>query len=128
MLVQKKNFGDFYNDIRNQFPKMKELTTWDEYDWSLEIYENSMIMTELSREMAVWSLDGKLEETQRLMDFIENYFHEGDSSVTSIIYTDFLVTIMEIKDKETRETIKKMMKPETAKHYKQLFNFYREVN
>ena len=62
------------------------------------------------------------------MDFIENYFNEGDSSVTSIIYTDFLVTIMEIKDKETRETIKKMMKPETAQHYKQLFNFYREAN
>tara|TARA_R110002124_G_scaffold279534_1_gene452133 strand:- start:361 stop:684 length:324 start_codon:yes stop_codon:yes gene_type:complete len=107
---------------------MRELTTWDNYAWTLNGCENSMIMTELSQEMAVWASNGEVEETQRLLDFIENYFFEGDNGVTSIIYTDFLVTIIEIKDKEIRETIKRMMKPETAKHCKQLFKFYREAN
>jgi O-acetylhomoserine/O-acetylserine sulfhydrylase-like pyridoxal-dependent enzyme len=62
------------------------------------------------------------------MDFIEKYFYDGSLEVISIIYTDFLVTIMEIDDKEIRETIKKMMKPETAKQYMELFKYYQEPN
>jgi uncharacterized Fe-S cluster-containing protein len=127
MLLQKNNFVDFYNEIRDQFPKMKELETWDKYDSSLDGYENSMIMSELSEEMARWVAEGREKEGQRLMDLIERYFHEGDVPVTSIIYTDFLVTIMEAK-KGTREAIKKMMGPETEKHYKNLFKFYRELD
>jgi len=127
MEVQKKNFVDFYNEIRDQFPKMKELSTWDNYDWSLDGSENSLIMSELSEEMAKWVADGKESEGQRLMNLVERYFHEGDVPVTSIIYTDFLVTIMEAK-KGTREKIKTMMGPETERHYKNLFNFYRELD
>jgi hypothetical protein len=127
MLVQKKNFVDFYNEIRDQFPKMRELDAWNNYDWSSDGYEHSAIMTELSKEMAHWVAEGQGTEGQRLMDLIERYFHEGDVPVTSIIYTDFLVTIMEAK-KGTRETIKKMMGPETERHYKNLFNFYRELD
>lgn len=125
MLVQKKNLEDFYNEIRDQFPKIKKLDTWDKYDWSMNGYENSAIMTEVSNEMARWTYEGELNETQRLLNIIERYFHEGDTPLTSMIYTDFLVTIMEVK-KETREVIKKMMGPESEKHYKHLFKFYRE--
>jgi hypothetical protein len=127
MLLQKKNFEDFYNEIRSQFPKMKELDTWDKYDWSLQGHENSAIMTELSREMANWVTKGNELDVQRLMNIVEKYFIEGDVPVISIIYTDFLVTIMEVK-KEIRERIKKMMGPETEKHYKNLFKFYRELD
>jgi len=127
MLLQKKNFEDFYNEIRNQFPKMREMDTWDKYDRSLNGYENSSIMTELSREMASWVTQGQNEEAQKMMSIVEKYFHEGDDSVNSIIYTDFLVTIMEVK-KETREVIKKMMGPETERRYKNLFTFYRELD
>ena len=127
MLLQKKNFVDFYNEIRDQFPKMRELDTWDNYDWSLEGSENSMIMSELSKEMANWVANGQESEGRSMMDMIERYFHEGDVPVTSIIYTDFLVTIMEVK-KEVREKIKRMMGPQTEKHYKNLFNFYRELD
>jgi hypothetical protein len=125
MLLQKKNFEDFYNEIRDQFPKMRQLNTWDKYDWSLGGSENSMIMSELSMEMANWVADGQESEGKRMMDMIERYFHEGDIPVISIIYTDFLVTIMEQR-KEIREVIKKMMGSETEKHYKNLFKFYRE--
>ncbi|MBI3221348.1 MAG: hypothetical protein HYZ44_17690 [Bacteroidetes bacterium] len=106
---------------------MRELNTWDNYDWSADSNDNFMIMTELSREMAKWVAEGHETEGQRLMDLIERYFHEGDDAVTSIIYTDFLVTIMEAK-KEPRERIKKMMGPETETHYKNLFNFYFETD
>jgi hypothetical protein len=58
MLLQKKNFEDFYNDIRRQFPKIKELTTWDRYDWTLKGHENSQIIEEISLEMAVWASNG----------------------------------------------------------------------
>ena len=125
MLLQKKNFEDFYNEIRDQFPKMRELDTWNKYVWTLDGYENSMIMIELSKEMANWVANGKESEGKKLMDVIERYFHEGDMPLTSIIYTDFLVTIMEAK-KDVREVIKKMMGSETEKQYKNLFEFYRE--
>ncbi len=127
MMLQKKNFGDFYNEIRDQFPKTKELETWVKYDWSLGGFENSMIMSELSREMVDWVANGKESEGQKMMDLIERYFHEGDVPVVSIIYTDYLVTIMEAK-KKVREAIKKMMGPETEKSYKKLLLVYRELD
>jgi hypothetical protein len=124
-MLQKRNFGHFYNEIRDQFPKMRKLHTWDKYDWGSDGFENSMIMSELSREMADWVAEGQESEGQKMMDLIERYFHEGDVPVVSIIYTDYLVTIMEAK-KDVRETIKKMMGPETEKSYKNLLLLYRE--
>lgn len=125
MLVQKKNYEDFYKEIRQEFPRMKQLGIWEECDWSNNGYEHSMIMSELSQEMAIWITEGLDSEVQRLMDTIERYFEEGTISVTSIIYTDFLVTIMEAK-KEVRDIIKSMMGSETQKHYQKLFDGYRE--
>lgn len=125
MLVQKKNYEDFYKEIRQEFPRMKQLGIWEECDWSNNGYEHSMIMSELSQEMAIWITEGLDSEVQRLMDTIERYFEEGTISVTSIIYTDFLVTIMEAK-KEVRDIIKSMMGSETQKLYQKLFDGYRE--
>jgi len=125
MLKQKKNFEDFYNEIRGVFPRIKQLETWSNYDWSVYGFENSLIMSEVAMEMATWVSEGDTSEAQRLMDVIERYFHEGDVRVTSFIYTDFLVTIMEAK-KDPREVIKSMMGPETKKHYIRLFDLYRE--
>jgi hypothetical protein len=127
MIVQKKNFKDFYKEIRQGFPRINDLDTWNKYDSSVNGYEHSLIMSELSEEMARWVVEGQNTEAQRLMDKVERYFNEGDVPVTSIIYTDFLVTIMEAK-REPRELIKKMMGPETEKHYKNLFTFYRELD
>jgi hypothetical protein len=62
-----------------------------------------------------------------MMDIVEIYFYQGDEQVSSIIYTDFLATIMETK-KEVREVIKKMMGIETGRYYKNLLNFYREID
>jgi hypothetical protein len=127
MQVPKKNFNDFYNEIREQFPKMKQLDTWDKYDWSSDGYENSMIMSELSYEMGTWVDEGHIGDGQSMMDLIERYFHEGNMAVTSIIYSDFLVTIMEMK-RNVREMIKKMMGPQTEMHYHNLLNLYRELD
>jgi len=127
MLVQKKTFEDFYNEIRHEFPRMNELETWVKYDCSVNGYEHSLIMSELSKEMANWVAGGQNTEAQRLMDTVERYFHEGDVPVASIIYSDFLVTIMETK-KDGREMLKGMMGPETKKHYMNLLNLYRELD
>ena len=127
MMLQKKNFRDFYNEIRVQFPEMRKLDTWDKYDWSSDGFEHSIIMSELSREMADWVAEGQVSEGQKMMDLIERYFIEGDVPVISIIYSDYLVTIMEAK-KDVREMIKKMMGPETEKSYKNLLQLYRELD
>lgn len=127
MLEQKKNLEDFYKEIRNEFPRMNKLETWVKYDWSISGFEHSIIMSELSHELANWVASGQNTEAQKLMDKVESYFHEGDVRVTLIIYTDFLVTIMEAK-KEDREMIKRMMGSETKKHYINLLNLYRELD
>lgn len=64
-ITKKKNFEDFYNEIRDQFPKMRELDTWGE--------------------MASWVTQGKESDVQRLMTIDERYSGEGDVPVTSII-------------------------------------------
>lgn len=125
MVVQKTQV-DFYNELRSQFHKIEKLSTWKEYDWSSDGFDNAFIMTELSQELERWVADGERDDVQRVMDIIELYFHEGNSAVTSFLYTDFLVTVMEAK-KEDRDVIKAMMKPETVKHYSNLLNLYREA-
>lgn len=62
-----------------------------------------------------------------MLNIVERYFHEGHVPVTYIIYTDFLVTIMEAK-KDVRETIKSMMGPETQSKYKELLTCYSEMD
>lgn len=125
-MLKQKTHVDFYNELRGQFPKMERLNTWKENDWSEDGNDIMFIMTELSQELARWVADGERDDVQRVMDIVELYFIEGSSTVASFLYTDFLVTVMEAK-KEDREVIKAMMKPETAKHYNNLFNFYREA-
>lgn len=128
MLVKKKNFENFYSEIRSEFPKIRALSTWDENDWSIDGSDNSIIMSEICVEMSLWASKGYLIDTRKLMDFIEEYFSIGDMLVTSIIYTSFLVTIMEIKNKENRDTIKQMMGSKSSKNYIHLLDYYREAN
>ncbi|MDQ8005489.1 MAG: hypothetical protein REI64_11870 [Pedobacter sp.] len=125
-MLKQKTHVDFYNELRGQFPKMESLDTWKVYDWSEDGNDIMFIMTELAQELARWVADGERDDVQTVMDIVELYFHEGNSTVTSFLYTDFLVTVMEAK-KEDRDVIKSMMKPETVKHYSNLFNFYREA-
>lgn len=51
---------------------MKELSTWDKYDWSLDGSENVLIMSEIADEMVRWVADRQESEAQRLMDLVEN--------------------------------------------------------
>lgn len=127
MYLEKKNFEDFYNELRNQFPSINELNTWSLYDWRVNGYKHSLIMSELAIETANLLSHGQLSETEEIMNIVEKYFHEGDTPVISILYSDFLVTIMETK-KETREALKKMMGTQTINQYNRLLYFYREAD
>nr|WP_294932667.1 hypothetical protein [uncultured Flavobacterium sp.] len=114
--------------MKNLFPKITELKTWNKYNWSVDGYENSMIMSELAEEIILWTSNNKLEDSQNFFAYLELCLEVCDERVTSFIYTDFLVTIMEAKEKETRELIKKMMLSKTKEFYLRLFQFYNESN
>lgn len=126
MLDNKKNIEEFYIDLRNQFPKIKELKTWDKYNWTVEGNENSMIMSELGDEIILWTFNNKLDLTRKFLNYLELCLDVYDERVTSFIYTDFLTTIMEIKDRNKRASIKEMMSDKTKELYQKLFQFYRE--
>jgi hypothetical protein len=126
MLDNKKNIEEFYIDLKNKFPKIAELKTWNKYNWSIEGYENSMIMSDLAEEIILWTSNDKLEDSRNFFNFLELCLNVYDERVTSFIYTDFLITIMEAENKETRELIKKMMLSKTKEFYQLLFQFYSE--
>ncbi|MWB96226.1 hypothetical protein GON26_17830 [Flavobacterium sp. GA093] len=128
MLDKKKNIEEFYIDLKNRFRKIKELKTWNKYNWSIDGCENSIIMSELAEEIILWTSNNKVEDSQNFFDYLESCLEVYDERVTSLIYSDFLVTIMEVKEKETRELIKKMMLSKTRELYQRLFQFYSESN
>ncbi|TDO71065.1 hypothetical protein EV143_11057 [Flavobacterium chryseum] len=126
MLDNKKNIEEFYIDLKNKFPKIAELKTWNKYNWSIEGSENSMIMSDLAEEIIFWTSNDKLEDSRFFFEYLESCLKNYDQRVTSFIYTDFLVTIIETKNKEARELIKKMMLSKTKEFYQRLFQFYSE--
>ncbi|EDM34426.1 hypothetical protein PBAL39_19085 [Pedobacter sp. BAL39] len=121
----RKNFEDFYCHVRNEFSQIGLLNAWTRYDWSLGGNENSFIMSELCMEMAGWVSKGSQTDTKCFMDIIEQYLTDGDIALISMIYTDFLVAIVELKSNE-RDVIKGMMGVETRTHYQNLLNLYSE--
>ena len=121
-----KNINQFYQYLKNTFPQINRCKFWDEYDWSENGYENSFIMTEIAREINSWNVKSEYDEFTKLFQIIENGFTEYDNATSSFLTTDFLVTIMEIEDKNTRDEIKKFMKSKTQEKYKEMLKFYRE--
>lgn len=127
MHIPKKNIEQFYRALQEQFPEINNLSTWINYAWYENGSENSMIMSEIADEMIRWASEERWAETENMLNFIEDAFTEYDKRTSSFIYTDFLVEITEIKNKKLRESIKALMKTETANQYKQLLHFYREA-
>lgn len=126
MLDNKKNIEEFYNDLKNRFQKIAEMKIWSKYNWSVEGCENSLIMSELAEEIILWTDINKLEDVKKFFEYLESCLEVYNDRVISFIYTDFLVTIMEVKEKEKRELIKKMMLSKTIELYQRLFLFYSE--
>lgn len=122
-----KNITQFYKELKNNFPKINQCKFWDEYDWSEEGYENSFIMTEIAREVSGWNVKSEYGDFTKLFKIIEDGFVEYDKSTSSFLATDFLVTIMEIKDKFIRDEIKKFMRSKTKENYGEMLKFYREL-
>ncbi len=122
-----KNITQFYQELKGNFPKITQCKFWDEYDWSEEGYEDSSIMTEIAREISHWNVKLEYGEFSKLFQIVENGFHEYDIRTSSFLATDFLVTIMEIKDKFIRDEIKKFIRSKTQEKYREMLKFYREV-
>ena len=120
-----KNIEQFYQELKNNFPKINQCKFWNEYDSSEEGYEHSSIMTEIAREISSWDIK-EYGEFSRLFQFIENAFLTHDNRTTSFLATDFLVTIMEIENKFVRDEIKKNMRSKTQETYREMLKFYNE--
>lgn len=122
-----KNIIQFYKLLKTNFPKINQCKFWNEYYLSENGYENSIIMTELAQEISTWDIKKEYEEFTKLFNIIEIGFEEYDISTTSYLATDFLVTIMEIKNKLLRSEIKSYMKYKTQEKYSEMLKFYKEI-
>lgn len=122
-----KNIEEFYQELKNTFPKIDQCLFWDDYNWSEDSYDNSLIMTEIAREISQWDIKSEYWEFTKLFQIIEKGFVEYNLKTSSFLATDFLVTIMEIKDKFIRDEIKKFMRSKTQEEYREMLKFYREV-
>jgi hypothetical protein len=69
--------------------------------------------------------DDNLHDAEGFMETIESAWKEYDDETTSFIYTDLVVTIMELP-KLHREELKSMMGTETTANYIRLLEIYRE--
>jgi hypothetical protein len=119
------DYINFYNDLGESFPKMKELATWTENDWLSDEFCFYIIFTDIAWELVQWVEEGKESDVQRFMNFIEDYLLKEHLLIISPISIDFLATIMEAKS-HTRESIKSMMGPKTRDSYNQLRGGYKE--
>jgi len=121
-----KNIEQFYIELKNNFKKIDELELWNEFDWSENGYENSFIMTKLAQEISSWNLITENYELSKFLKIIEDGFIYYNKATSSMLATDFLVTIMEIEDQEVRNEIKQIMLPKTQLNYQNMLTFYRE--
>lgn len=122
-----KTCEQFYQELRNNFPKIHQCEFWNEYDWSEEGYESSFIMTEIAREISRWNIESEYSELTKLFQIVENGFVEYNIKTSSYLATDFLVSIMEIEDKFIRDEIKKFMRSKTQQEYRKMQKFYKEL-
>ena len=121
-------FEDFYNNLKSLFPDIRELQVWTEWDWSNDSCEQCVVISEVAREMIKWASKNEFEKVDRLLIEIEKAISEADDSVKSYIGTDFLVTILEVKNKEIRKKIKSLMKEQTSAAYQIILRGYGEPN
>ena len=82
-------------------------------------------MTVVAREVGNWVAAGQMEEAKEFMQTIESAWRNYDDQTTSFIYTDLIVTIMELP-KLQRESLKSMMGTQTREQYQRLLSMYRE--
>ena len=125
---EKIDFETFYARLRHDFPKLDSLSVWDKWDYSNESCEQCVVMSEVAREMIRWANEGNYEDVKKLLDYIELCITDAEYDVIAYIGTDFTVTILECRNREVRESIKKLMGPEVADAYRMNLGAYREPN
>ena len=114
--------------LRKNFPKVDELPVWKEWDWQKEPAFNSIVMSEIAREMVSWAKEGNYSEVKTMLSHVEQAFTGASELVVAYLGTDFTVTILETEEKDIRKKIKSLMGPATAHAYKLNLNGYREPN
>ncbi len=128
MTEDKKNRLHFYSDLKNSFPEIAQMGFWNEYDIVNEPISSSGIMTEIGKIVINWAELNEIEKIKNLMLFFELSYQLYEDEATCYIYSDFLPTIVSMKNIELRENIKTQILTETMKQYNQLIHlgFYIE--
>jgi hypothetical protein len=121
------DFETFYGNLKSKFPRIRQLSVWNEWDWSNKGDEgHGIIMSALATEMIRWAENGEYEEVKKFLDEIENAWSKANESVLGHLGTDFIVTIIDCENKPVRENIKKLMAPETTEAYQISLRGYKE--
>lgn len=127
MLRKSQTISKFYNLLESEFVEVAEMNLLKDVDIEQEGFEKCEIMSKLAKKLAEFASVGQKKKVQTFLAHVEIGFNEGDNTLTSYLSTDFLVTIMEHKKGE-REFIKQLMEPSTIQNYKEMLDFYRELD
>ncbi|MBX7226720.1 MAG: hypothetical protein K1X55_11875 [Chitinophagales bacterium] len=109
---------DFFLEIKEVFPPLLQLSTWEE--WKDDPIGKYIIMEDIATEMIIWVGKGDFKTTGRMLDFIEYHLRYGHPIVQNVIYTDFLPCIFEIEDGEQKAKVIGMFGPTTLNEYQNL--------
>ena len=118
---------EFYTNLENQFPKVKDLELLNGIDIEEDGFENCGLMTSLAKTLTQYAKENDNKNVSKFLNMVEEAFETANDTIQNYLYTDFLVTIMEQK-KEERELIKSLMGSKTKLRYKKLRTFYRELD
>ncbi len=123
---KKTDFESLYHKLFQKFPDLKRNDVWEKWEWSNQSCEQSVVISEVSREMIKWAEEENWQQVEDLLDEIESAFINGAESVISYLGTDFTVTVMECKNPAIRKRIKQLMGHITFKAYQMNLRGYSE--
>jgi len=124
--LQKIDFETLYNKLLDKFPNLKTNPVWQNWDWSNESCEQSVVISEVAIELIQWGEKNDWGNVKDLLIEIEAAFVHGTDSVIAYLGTDFTVTVMECKNSVLRAHIKQLMGEKTFEAYQINLRGYRE--
>ncbi|MCF2875568.1 MULTISPECIES: hypothetical protein [unclassified Tenacibaculum] len=123
-------YSDFYELIFKVLPDFREMKVFEQHKNELnDDYIGMLICNELANKMMKETELGNKTISNKLLELIEEILvKHPDSIISSLIGTEFIVSILEYPmKKELKINLLKQMKKETIKSYKIAKQGYKEV-
>lgn len=71
------DFEELYNKLLFQFPALRQNPVWAEWDWSNDSCEQSVVISEVARDLINWAKNGEWNQVESLLAEIELAFTRG---------------------------------------------------